>query len=275
VTAPPLQTRDPAHPARRHVDASVHLAVAAVDGRTRLATLAERGGYRARLTDPAECQIHIVNPTGGLVGGDALEIEAHVGPAATLLLTTPAAERVYRSAGPTANVRCRLQAQSGARLEWLPQPTVVYDGARFARRLELDLARDASALLVETLALGRQAHGERLSDVRVSDQWRVRIAGRLAFAEALRLDGAASAAFDRAALGAGAGATATLVYVAPDAAARLEAARAMLGTAVPCGASVVDGVLVARWLGADPGALAAELQRFLADFRGRALPRGW
>jgi urease accessory protein len=257
----------------QRVAGRVRIDAAGADGRTRVVGLAERGGYRARVTSREPCHVHVVNPTGGLAGGDVLELDVTAGPEAVLLVTTPAPERVYRSPGPETRVRQRLRVGTGGRLEFLPQPTTFYDGVRYRRTLDLEIAPGGAALVADVLAFGRAARGERLEDVAIHDAWRVRRGARLAFAEAFRLVGSGSDALARPALGDGARASALCLYVADDAAAYLDAARSLLDGRGGCGASLVDDVLAVRWLAADPVALVTDLRAFLTALRGVPLPR--
>ena len=82
-----------------------------------------------------------------------------------------------------------LSAAVGARLDWLPQETILFDGSALVRRLEVDLAGDARLLAVEAVVLGRAAMGERITGLSFVDQWRVRRDGKLVYADALRLAG--------------------------------------------------------------------------------------
>jgi len=238
--------------------------------------LSERGGYRARVVHEGDrCDAVLLNPAGGLVGGDQIALDLTVNDGAQLTVTTAAAERVYRSDGPDAEVRCRLTAATGTVLEWLPQQTVFYDGCRYRRQFEVEAALDARVMVLEMLALGRHASGEVLGDVMIKDHWRIRRGGRLVLAEALRLAGPVTAMCDHPAVGAGARASATLAYVTPVADTDVERVRACLGDATLCGASAVDGVVIARWLATEPMELVAALQAFLVRFRGCPAPRGW
>jgi urease accessory protein len=258
------------------VDAAVLLDVAPTPSGSRLRSLAERGGFRARVTGGDDtCEVYLVNPSGGLAGGDRLELSARVAAGGRLIVSTASAERVYRSCGPDTRVDCRLTAGPGATLEWLPQQTILYEASRYRRNVAIEADPSARVTVLETFTLGRIARGERLEDVVMRDDWRVRRAGRLLFAEALRVVGPASRLFERAAIGAGALAAATLVHVAPDATSELERIRACLGNSVPCGASALDGLVVARWLAPQPMTLLAALKSFLERFRGRPGPRGW
>ncbi|HXW73276.1 MAG TPA: urease accessory protein UreD [Steroidobacteraceae bacterium] len=241
-----------------------------------LRRLTERGGFRARVTaDGAVCEAYLVNPSGGLVGGDTVDYTIRVGPGAHLAVSTAAAERVYRADGRLTRLNCRMTVAAGATLEWLPQQTLLYDGCHYRRRLHLDVDPQARVTILEPLALGRAACGERLQAVDIRDDWRVHRGGELVFAEALRLVGAVSRLFERAAVGAGARATATLVRLAPAAEAELEHIRSCLDTAVLCAASAVEGTIVVRWLAKDAMTLTSALRSFLCRLRGSAPPRAW
>jgi urease accessory protein len=165
---------------------------------------------------------------------------------------------------------------AGARLAWLPQETILFNGVRLARRLDVELDASASALLFEATAFGRAAAAERLDEGRYEDRWFVRRGGRLVYADALRLQGPISNLLERPAVAAGARALATLLYVAPDAEARLDEARALLdGSDCECGASAWSGILAARWLGATIEPLRRDVARFITAFRGAPMPRVW
>src|SRR4029077_7476110 len=117
---------------------------------------------------------------------------------------------------------------SHGRLDWLPQPMILFEGARVRRSLAVDLASGATLLAVEGVILGRTAMGEELRSVGVRDGWRVRRAGALIYADAFLADGNVREGLSGRAALAGARAFATALYVAPDAEQRLEEARAPL-----------------------------------------------
>ena len=104
-------------------------------------------------------------------------------------MTTAAAEKIYRAAGPAAQLNIALKAAAGAHLAWLPQETILFDRARVSRRIDIDLAESASLLLCEIVVFGRAAMGERMLQGEFVDRWRLRRGGRLVFAENIRLDG--------------------------------------------------------------------------------------
>ncbi len=238
----------------------------------------ETGGYRLRLPRPhgAACEAVIVNTGGGMAGGDAARFVFRCAEGASATLTTTAAEKLYRAEAAPTRVDLRLEVAGGATLEWLPQETILFDGARLARRCEVELAADATLLLAETFVFGRLAMGEVMRSGSVRDRWRVRRAGTLVFAEEMMIADDVAAALDRPALGGGARASATVLVVGADAGQRLEAVRDALATdAVTGGASAWNDMLLARALSPSPERLRGAIVAVLAALRGRALPRVW
>jgi urease accessory protein len=139
------------------------------------------------------------------------------------------------------------------------------------------MAEDAALTALECVVLGRSAMGEAVETGALSDQWRIRRAGRLVHAEALQVSGEIARAAAGPATLRGARAFATLVHLSPGAESRLDAARRALQgmDTVTAGASAKPGVLIARFLSADAQALRAGLIRFLMAFRNAPLPRVW
>jgi urease accessory protein len=186
----------------------------------------------------------IINTSGGLAGGDRFELKAET--TSDLCLTMQAAEKIYRSLGQETQVSTRLVGQDKARLLWLPQETILFDGARLERSLEVELQENATLLAIETVILGRMAMGESLTDFFFHDRWRIRRGGRLIYADDLRFDPARVQGL--AGLN-GATAFATLVFVGSTAESFLEPLRELIG--VYGGVSAWDGKLVARLVGVD------------------------
>jgi urease accessory protein len=186
----------------------------------------------------------IINTSGGLAGGDRLEIDVKA--ASDLCLTTQAAEKIYRSLSHETRISTRLLGQGDAQLLWLPQETILFDGARLERSLDVDLQENASLLAVESVVLGRKAMGESLTDFSFHDRWRIRRGGRLIYADDLRFD--PTRVLGTTALN-GARAFATLVFVGAAPERFLEPLREIF--ADRGGVSAWDGKLVARLTGVD------------------------
>jgi urease accessory protein len=219
----------------------------------------------------------MLNTGGGVAGGDRLDVAIDVGAGGQATVAAQAAELFYRAldAGAPARVRTRLAVGAGASLEWLPQETILFDRCALDRQLQVDLAADARFLCVETVVFGRTAMGERVRQGWLRDLIRVRRGDALLLHDAIRLDGDIDAELQRKAVGGGAAVVSTVVYVAADAVAKLDAVRAALGPA-EAAASLWNGMLVARILGRDSAPVRRTVVAALGVLREqRPLPRVW
>jgi urease accessory protein len=246
--------------------------------RARLGELYQAGSAKALLPSVhgGDPEVVFLNTAGGLTGGDALAFALTLGAEVTAVGTTQTAERAYASAGGTARLDVRLAAGPGARLDWLPQETILFEGAALHRRTEIDLAADAACLIAETVVLGRAAMGERLTRTAFRDTRTVRREGRPVLVEAIALDDTVLAAAASPALLASARAFATIALVAPGAADAVGPVRAALDEpGCEAAASGWDGKCVVRVLGADGFPVRRQVARILAVLRGRPLPRVW
>lgn len=228
----------------------------------------------------------LTTTSGGLVGGDRLDIRVRGGDGTAGRVMAQAAEKIYRTTGPEVAISIRLQAEAGAWLEWLPQETIVFEAARLRRTTCVDVAAEARVLCGEMLAFGRAAMGERLTQGLVHEAWEVRRDGRLAWSDVLRLDRDLEGALQAPVCLDGARACASTIYVGADAPARLAWAREWTdrldgGDALRASASCIGTVLVVRWLGRSGAALRRAYGRFWAEFRHQAagyppiMPRLW
>ncbi|OAS15303.1 urease accessory protein UreD [Methylobacterium platani] len=279
-----LQSAVPDALRRQRSIGHVALAVARMPGgATRTTDLAESGPLRLRLPRPdaGPMEAVLLNSAGGIACGDRFTVEARLAPGADLVLTTTAAEKIYRSDGPVTRLDIDLALESEAALAWLPQETILFDGARLARSFTAEIAPDARLTLFEALVFGRAARGEVMRDGALTDSWRLRRAGRLAYADTFRLEADIADTLAKRAVAGGARAMATLLHLAPDAESRLDQVRELIATAgceglaVEAGASAWNGMLSLRLLGAEIGPLRLAAARILEGFRGRPLPRVW
>jgi urease accessory protein len=252
---------------RRRGDASV------LDG------LRQAGCLKARFPRalvPGWIDVVTLNTSGGIAGGDQLDNMFSVRAGARASIATQSAERFYRALPGSApsRVHTRIAVEPGAAAEWLPQETILFDRCALDRRLEVELADDAWFLGVESLVFGRAAMGETIRQAWLRDLIRVRRDRRLLWHDALRLEGNVSETLRRKAVADGACAIATLVYVSHDAEAVLDGVRAALPD--HAGASIWNGMLIARILAGSGAALRASVTTVLRVLRGqRPLPRVW
>ncbi len=249
----------------------------AIGGRSEAARVYETGGLRLRFPHtPRGCEAVMVNTGGGVAGGDRARLDFSIGASAEVTLTTQSAEKIYRAQSNEAEINISLRAEARAHVEWLPQETILFDGAKLSRRLDIDLDASASLLLVEAVVFGRMAMDELQIEGSFRDRWRVRRDRQLIFAEDVKIDGDMTGLLDRPASGRGARATATLLHVAPDAEEMVNPIRTALAHA-PCewGASAWNGMTVARLLSPSPEILRGVIVLMLRALRGREAPRVW
>jgi len=244
--------------------------------RTEASDLYEAGGYRMKFPKGLFCEGVIINTGGGMAGGDALAVDIALDREAKAVVSTQSAEKIYKAQGEASSSLVNLSLAEGSQLAWLPQETLLFSGSRLNRQFRVDMAADATLTLFEGVIFGRGAMGERISNGAFRDSWRIKRGGQLVFADEVSIDGAMSVRLDRPAVGAGARAVATFLHLAPDAEARLDAARLALENSLcECGASAWNGMLIARFAAVDPSALRQSATRFLNQFRAVSVPRVW
>jgi urease accessory protein len=267
------QERDKVFAANRSIG-RIALSVAAQGGVTRRRQVYEDGPLRVRFpnsTGPA-LEAMIVNTAGGIAGGDRHDLDIDVGEGATLGVTTAAAEKVYRALEPQSELAVKLTVGAGARLSWLPQETILFDRARLKRRIDVDLAADATLVMAEAVVFGRSAMGEAVVEGAFTDRWRVRRDGRLLFAETVRLDGEIAKMLAEPAVAGGGVAIATVLAVPGD-----QAMAERLRSQTFCGevgVSAWNGLAVARLCAKDDASLRRDLTVVITALGG-TLPRLW
>ena len=256
---------------------AVRFDVPLLEGVTRRRHLHESGSLRVRFPSPETEGLSavFVNTAGGIAGGDRFDIDIATGEGSRLAVTTAAAEKVYRTDGPAAELTIVLKAAAGSHLAWLPQETILFDQARVSRRIDIDLAQSASLLLCEIVVFGRSAMGERMLHGEFVDRWRMRRGGRLVFAETVRLDGDIGEKLASPAIAKGGVAVGTALIVPGDEAlvARIGELSKSFGGEV--GVSAWNGFAMARFCAQDAVRLRADMMAVLGCASGSALPRLW
>jgi urease accessory protein len=144
-------------------EASLEIAFVELGGATSLVRNGQRGPLvvqRAFSPEGREVShVYLLHPPGGLVGGDRLNVGIKVAGRAHALVTTPAATKLYRSTGATARQEQRLTVAAGGALEWLPQETILFDGALADLRTRVELADGARFIGMDLLCFGLPARG--------------------------------------------------------------------------------------------------------------------
>ena len=227
------------------------------------------------------CHVYLLHPPGGVVSGDSLAIDVTVGAAAHALVTTPAAGKFYRSAGPLARQSQVLRLGNGSTLEWLPQEAILFDGARVRCSTKVELAAGARFLGWEIACLGRPACAEAFDHGHLRQTFEVWRDNRPLWIERARIDGGSPLLYGAWGL-AGQPVFATMVGV-PAGAPELDTARAAPQGGIEgfFGATLVDEALVCRYLGPSVQEARARMlqiwEKLRPGFLGRhaAMPRIW
>jgi len=272
----PSERPDAAPAPMQRAEGLVDAAFVSRGGRTYLANLRESGSAKMRLPRQyaASAEAVLINTAGGLAGGDRLAVSVALGEGARAVVTTQAHERVYKSSGDAAAIETTLSVGRKARLDWLPQETILFDRARLRRSYRVEIDPDATFLGIEAIIFGRHAMGETVATGSLHDRWRVTRGGRLIFADDLRMEGDIGALAARHAALGGNTAIATILLVGTDADRHVERLRAAIGEAG--GVSAFDGRLVARIAVADGYRLRQILCAAIAALAdSAALPRVW
>ncbi|WP_225197709.1 urease accessory protein UreD [Gluconobacter oxydans] len=253
------------------------------DGQTVRGDLEQGGCCRLLFprVDGASLEAVTVNISGGIAGGDRIEGCIACAPDTELLVTSQAAERIYRARAsdipPEILTSCHIAA--GARLDWLPHGTIFFDGSQLRRNMTVDMEASSSFLFLESRMFGRTGSGEILQTLALRDRLTIRRDGRLILEDLVRLESDdVSVLMTRKAVSADQLAVATLVLVSPLAEARLDAVRDVLDTIVPheFAASAWNGMLVIRGVASGGWSLEKTIRQILPVLRdGRPMPATW
>lgn len=186
--------------------------------------------------------VYLLHPPGGVVAGDELSINVSVETGGHALVTTPAAGKFYRSYGNEAKQNVTMRVEDDAILEWLPQETIVYDGAKLNSTAKINLARNARFIGWEIMALGRPACGEGFANGVVEMNWLLNCEQQPLLIERIHLDAVAFAACwgmqNSSSFGS--------LFVFPASADMLLAAQDIICNAKDRGVTRIDNVLICR-----------------------------
>jgi urease accessory protein len=255
-------------------DGSARLVLAGSVHGTRIVDLFQRSPIRIMFPGirgaPVEEAV-VVNTAGGIAGGDRLEVAVTTLANATVTVTSQAAERVYRALSTPALIDTRLKLCEAAKLAWLPQETIVFNGGRMRRNTNIEISAGAELLALEWLVLGRAAHREEIVCGQISDGWQVKVDGRLIWADRFRAVDELFPRLRSRALLADFKAIGTLIYFGPDVEAHVQFMRDLAPQLqCHCVTTAVSGLMIARLAARAVAELKAGLREILLQ-----LERTW
>lgn len=264
--------------AMQRAQGSAFLSVGISRGASRLIDLSQSGAARIMLPRVAGSHPEVVflNTSGGLTSGDRIAFAMSVDAGAAMTATTQTAERAYLAPTGPARLTVRAGVATGAALDWLPQETILFQGADLRRETRVDLGPGARCLLIENVVLGRRAMGEVLTNARLSDRRTVTAQGRHLHFEALDLSPEALARAASPAMLGPAHAFASLALCGPGTEAAADALRALpMPEGVTAAASGWNGRTLLRATATDLWPLKLYLGRVITHLTDRPLPRVW
>ena len=250
LEAPEGPRENPTAAALQRASGAARVVLSGSTSGTRVADLYQQFPTRVmfpQIGDGAVKEAVIVNSSGGIAGGDRIDLEVIALNKASVTVTSQAAEKVYRALDRPARVATRLKAHEAAKLAWLPQETILFDRARICRQTEVDLCSGAELMALEWLVLGRAARGEEMVSGHVADTWRVKRDGRLIWADGFHVADNVFAQLPRKALLANCKAVGTLIYFGPALETRLQVLREIASSLeCQCAATAVGALIVVR-----------------------------
>ena len=196
------------------------------------------------------CHTIVVHPPGGIAGGDSLSVRARLGPQSAALLTTPGAGKWYRTQAIAARQTLEFDVAPGASMEWLPQETILFDGAIAEMRTTVRLEGDAAYTGWEILCFGRAASGQKFSSGLLTLQTEIFFGEARLWAEQGRVAGDDPLLASPVGLR-GHSVCATLLAAGREVSNEILSACRALAPAegAICGVTRLPRLLIARWLG--------------------------
>ncbi len=169
-----------------------------------------------------------------------------------------------------------MHAEQAAILHWIPQETILFEGAELDRTIRLNMSADSKCLLAETIVLGREAMGEMIQNCHFTDNWRLFRDGKLFHAESFRLTGNVAEIMAVAAGGNGARILSTIFYAGSDAEQMSFTVKSAVENNVSnCAMSTWEDKLVIRLISRHSQTARADINNILCILRQQPMPRVW
>lgn len=226
----------------------------------------------------------LINTSGGVVGNDRHNINITLAKNTKTLITTQAAEKIYSSYDDfNAEISNYIKIADDSWIEWIPQETILFKGARLKRNLHFDVSDSSEVMAGEILVFGRVSRGEKFNSGFLRDEWAVRLKNNVIWKDILYLqEGITLNAMNHPAGFNGANSYGTFLYISSNAPKQLIKARKFLSCCQTKNyATSFDNLLLIRWLSSDPFQLRKDFTNFWRFWRQHVaslpskLPRIW
>lgn len=245
--------------------------------RTELDKLRQSGSLKCLFpnTTKNEIQAVLLNCSGGLTGGDHFKFSAFAEKHSILTLTSQTAERIYCALeNEKSIINNELNVSSNAKINWLPQETILFEGSSLKRCLTVNLEKNAELLLSESIVFGRLEMGEILSSIKFEDRINIYRSNKPIFVESVQMKGNIERMLERSAVTCGAKAVSLLIYIAPDAEIQLRNLRRLLPQ--KAGASLLHkDVIVVRLIADNSYEMRVSLLPILDQLTHKGIPKCW
>jgi len=250
---------------------------------TVLDKLYQDGCSKVRFPQPENEQTFeavLINTAGGLTDGDRISTSLDWQADTQAIVTTQAAERIYKSRHAKAHLVTELNIAEGAAACWIPQETILFNGGRYRKETSVYLAHNASFFGMESLVFGRSAMGESVNKGSVQEIWKIHVDGKRVFTDAIHINdkqhGDIQKHLNQPAIANGASAIATLVYVNQNCSDRLTELRATIeNSSLTGGATCLGQLVVIRLLSKSSMELRKTLIRLFNVVHNTTIPRVW
>jgi len=142
--------------------------------------------------DDGTSYLLLLNPTGGVLGGDRLSTEIDLGENSAVCLSTPSATRIYRTSGRPAEMHTVLRLAGGSTLEYLPDHVIPHAGSILRQSLRIDMQPGSRGIFLDAFAAGRVAQNERWRFREFDSRTEVTLHGKLIYLSRTRISGVAT-----------------------------------------------------------------------------------
>lgn len=264
-----------------------HISTLLREGETRIKTLYQEGSAKIRTPKVHAAPLLetvLMNTSGGLTGGDRLNWKIDIDEGSHVSVTTPTCEKIYRSSGDQAEIDIRIDVGKNAVLSYLPQETLLFEGAALKRNLTVNLSATGSGVFLETVLFGRLAMAETVRNATFRDSWRVCQEGTLVHAEDMRFQDDIQSLLQKPGVTGSDAAIATLLVINPNVEQLIDTVRALLGERAGASVWSVGGrnKMLIRLAAPDGFAMREKLlpillrcNKFLLKSPSYGLPKVW